>query len=293
MGSLVPFDPLSTSFLCAIPPNFLALTQGHGGLSVNASSEEVGGEASRMLDDDHAEAWLSSDLGGGSVVIEFDLGEDKLADTLVIGANNFQPPDGMQVEIWDGPVGVGAPVVDSGPGLDCVVRPDSDFLTEDQRLRLVDRLNHSPFRFAPTVIRSGRITVDTTSGNGPDSILEAAFLYAGLNLDVGIGLDANTITFEPLEPTTRSKGGGGSSTPRFRLRGNDFPLDFLLNNNSAIVKAWMGGKDAERKAFFWPTPLDLQSFSSSAYFGGILTASKSPRIASGVATASAEIVELR
>jgi hypothetical protein len=199
----------------------------------------------------------------------------------------------MQIELWDGPVGVGPADIDSGAGLDCVVRPDSDILTEDQRLRLVNRLNHSPFRFTPTVIRSGRITIDTTSGNGPDSALEAAFLSASLDIGVGKVLAPNTKTDEPLSPTTRSVGGGGSWTPRFPLRKNDIPLSFLLATNSAKVNAWMGGPARGLKTFFWPNPNDLESFSSSAYFGGIPAASKSPRIAVDVATASAEIVELR
>ncbi len=294
MGSLVPFDPLSSSFLCGIPYNFLARTQGHGSLSVTADSEEVGAEASRMLDDDHATAWVSADLGGGSVKIEFDFGEPKLCDTLVIAANNWQPADGIEIDLWAGLIDVGAAAVESGPGLDSVVRPDSDFITEDQELRLENSLNHSPFRFTPTVIRSGRITIDTTSGNGPDSILEAAFLYAGLNLDVGKVLGPNTLTFEPLSPTTRSIGGGGSWTPRFPYRRNDFPLSFLLALNSAAVNAWTGGPKRGLKTFFWPKTLDLDSFSSSAYFGGIPASSKSPRIAPGVGTlTSTEIVELR
>jgi len=292
MGSLVPFDPKTTTFLLALPFNFLALTQGNDGLSVTASSSAAGTDASMMLDDNHAQAWRSDGLGA-TQILEWDMGVPTLIDTFALAGNNLRPANGKRVEMWDDVVDSGIKVVDSGAGIDCVVREDSDFIEEDQDLRLVDRLNISPFRFSAAMVRGIRVTIDTSGGNGPDSFVEVAFPYAGLSLDVLDCLSANGVTFEPLTPTTTSVGLGGSWTPRFPGRKNDIPLSFLDSGDSADVNRWIGSRKLGLKSLFWPTPNDLPSFTASAFFGTIQASGKSQRISNTIAQVNVEIVEQR
>ena len=267
---LIPFDPMTENFLLVPPKDFATQGQGDGGLVYSATSTQAQSDAQNMRFNDRGSAWRSGTLiAVSSVTVDIDLGAPALIDSFFWRWNNLQIPDGWKFEGYTGAPGVGSPIIELGPGLDAIVRTDDTVTGKyiDENLRL--RFNHSPVRFAPTMLQGIRGIFDTTSGNGPDDFLEIFSAFAGLSVDIKHCLSKNNSTFNPLSKVIVSAGGGGSSEPRMPTKSQTVPLDFLLQSDEGQLINWTGLDDIAHPGFIWGKPLEPDTFKYSGFFGGL------------------------
>lgn len=259
---LIPFAPGvdACGVLLVKPPNRAQILQ--GGV-VTATSTASGFDAADLAYDDGARPWRSGVLGG-SITVEATFPAVE-ADFVALVGTNVQVPDGY---VFTGELAT-SPVVGPVVDLDPVVRTDDSSLPPLAAKLLAARLSIVPHRFAtPTVIDTARWVFDTTSGNGLDLFLQAAYVFVGTAVGFRFSLlDGNAVTHESLAREVRTAGARAEEVPRFPVRSQVLNPNFLDAAQDGELVEWLGSGDRASKGMAWRTPEDLDTFAPDAFFG--------------------------